>query len=71
MGDIPKAAVKKIMKGVLKRHESTTRISKDAVDRMASVLEEIGLSIGKSAKKLSDHAKRSTVNDTDIKLTLK
>ncbi len=70
MSEIPRASVGRLMKEVVKRHK-IKRISSDAVEKMSDILEEIGMDITKSSVRLAKHAKRNTVNETDVKLSLK
>ncbi|KXA93486.1 histone [candidate division MSBL1 archaeon SCGC-AAA259J03] len=65
MGELPVAAVDRII-----RRAGGQRVSEGAAVELAEVLEEKGLEIAKEAAKLSEHAGRKTVRDTDVRLAL-
>ncbi|KXA97300.1 histone [candidate division MSBL1 archaeon SCGC-AAA259I14] len=65
MGELPVAAVDRII-----RRAGGQRVSEGAAVELAEVLEEKGLGIAKEAVKLSEHAGRKTVRDTDVRLAL-
>lgn len=47
------------------------RVSKDAAEELANVLEELAVEIGKQAATMANHAKRKTLKAEDIKLASK
>ena len=61
--DIPIAPV-----GRMIRNAGANRVSEDACEALAEVLEEYGLDISTEAIKLARHAGRKTVKAVDIKL---
>jgi histone H3/H4 len=61
--DLPIAPV-----GRLIRNAGANRVSEDACEALAEVLEEYGLVISTEAIKLARHAGRKTVKAVDIKL---
>ncbi|KXB06236.1 histone [candidate division MSBL1 archaeon SCGC-AAA382C18] len=66
MVELPTAAVDRII-----RRSGGQRVSEKAAEKLAELLEEKGLEIAKEAVKLTDHAGRKTVRDTDIILANK
>ncbi|MFC1787126.1 histone family protein [Halobacteriota archaeon] len=61
--DLPIAPV-----GRMIRNAGANRVSEDACEALAEVLEEYGLEISTEAIKLARHAGRKTVKAVDIKL---
>jgi len=60
------AAMEKILKKA-----GSERVSKKAAVELSSVLEELGIQIGRDATELARHAGRKTVVGEDIKLARK
>ncbi len=63
MAEISKAAVERLI-----RKAGAKRVSKDAVEALIDVLEDIALDISAQAVRLAIHAKRKTVTAEDIKM---
>jgi histone H3/H4 len=66
MGELPLAAIERIMKKA-----GAERISMDAITSLAEILEDIGIKITIEAIELAKHAKRKTIKKEDIKLAAK
>lgn len=63
MTEISQAAVERII-----RKAGSERISADATEALAGLMEEYGISLAREGKKLSDHAGRKTIRGTDIRM---
>ncbi len=61
MTELSQAAVERIMKKA-----GAVRISADATETLAVLMEEYGIFLAKEAKKISDHAGRKTLRGSDI-----
>jgi histone H3/H4 len=61
MTELSQAAVERIMKNA-----GAGRISSDATESLAILMEEYGTFITREAKKMSDHAGRKTLRRSDI-----
>ena len=53
------------------RDAGAPRVSDDAKEVLAQILEERGRQISAEAKRLAEHAGRKTVTDKDIRLAVK
>ena len=53
------------------RDAGAPRVSDDAKEALAQILEERGRQISAEAKRLAEHAGRKTVTDKDIRLAVK
>jgi histone H3/H4 len=63
MTELSHAAVERIIKKA-----GAERISADATETLAVLIEEYGVFLAKEAKKMSDHAGRKTLRGSDIYL---
>jgi len=63
MTEISLSAVERIIKKA-----GAERISADATETLATLMEEYGAFLSKEAKKMSDHAGRKTLRGSDIKM---
>ena len=61
MTELSQAAVERIIK-----KGGAERISADATETLAVLMEEYGVFLAKEAKKMSDHAGRKTLRGSDI-----
>jgi histone H3/H4 len=66
MGELPKAAVARIIKSA-----GASRVSDSAVVSMIDILEDVAADVASSANALARHAGRKTVTGDDIKLAAK
>jgi len=63
MTELSLSAVERIIKKA-----GAERISADATETLAVLMEEYGVFLSKEAKKMSDHAGRKTLRGSDIKM---
>jgi DNA-binding protein len=63
MTELSQAAVERIIK-----KGGAERISADATETLAVLMEEYGIFLAKEAKKMSDHAGRKTLRGSDIQI---
>jgi histone H3/H4 len=63
MTELSQAAVERIIKKA-----GADRISVDATETLAVLMEEYGVFLAKEAKKMSDHAGRKTLRGSDIQM---
>ena len=63
MTELSLSAVERIIKKA-----GAERISADATETLAALMEEYGGYLAKEAKKMSDHAGRKTLRGSDIKM---
>ena len=66
MVELPLAAVDRII-----RKAGGERVSEDAVEELAGILEEEGIRISQKARVFANHAKRKTITAEDIRLAMK
>jgi DNA-binding protein len=63
MTELSQSAVERIMKKA-----GAERISADATETLAVLMEEYGIFLAREAKKMSDHAGRKTLRGSDIRM---
>jgi histone H3/H4 len=63
MTELSLSAVERIIK-----KGGADRISADATETLADLMEEYGVFLSKEAKKMSDHAGRKTLRGSDIRM---
>jgi len=63
MTELSHAAVERIIKNA-----GADRVSADATETMAGLMEEYGTLLAKEAKKMADHAGRKTLRGTDVRM---
>ena len=63
MTELSLSAVERIIKKA-----GADRISADATETLAALMEEYGIFLSKEAKKMADHAGRKTLRGTDMKM---
>ncbi len=63
MTELSQAAVERIIKKT-----GAERISADATETLAILMEDYGVFLAKEAKKMSDHAGRKTLRGSDIQM---
>lgn len=63
MSELSQAAVERIIKKA-----GAERVSADATEALAGMMEEYGIFLAKEAKKMSDHAGRKTLRGVDVKM---
>jgi len=63
MTELSQAAVERIIK-----KSGADRVSADATETLAKLMEEYGIFLAKEAKKMSDHAGRKTIRGSDIQM---
>ncbi|MEK6843734.1 MAG: histone family protein [Candidatus Micrarchaeota archaeon] len=63
MSDLPLAAVERLI-----RKAGAERVSEDASEALADILEEYAITLGQKAAALAKHAGRKTVTGEDVKL---
>ena len=61
MTELSQAAVERIIKKA-----GAERVSADATEALAQLMEDYGIFLAKEAKKMSDHAGRKTMRGSDI-----
>jgi histone H3/H4 len=63
MTELSYSAVERIIKKA-----GAERVSADATETLATMMEEYGIFLAKEAKKMSDHAGRKTLRGSDIRM---
>jgi histone H3/H4 len=63
MTELSQAAVERIIKKA-----GAERVSAEATETLAELIEEYGIFLAKEAKKMADHAGRKTLRGSDIRM---
>ncbi|MGA2122017.1 MAG: histone [Methanoregula sp.] len=63
MTELSQAAVERIIKKA-----GAERVSADATEALAELMEDYGTFLAKEAKKMSDHAGRKTLRGSDVRI---
>ena len=63
MTELSQAAVERIIKKA-----GAERVSAEATETLAEMMEEYGIFLAKEAKKMSDHAGRKTMRGSDLRM---
>jgi DNA-binding protein len=63
MTELSQAAVERIIKKA-----GAERVSAEATETLAELMEEYGIFLAKEAKKMADHAGRKTMRGSDIRM---
>jgi histone H3/H4 len=66
MGELPKAAVERLIKGA-----GASRVSASAVEALSEILEDVAMDVASQSASLARHAGRKTVTADDVKLAAK
>lgn len=63
MTELSNSAVERIIKKA-----GAERVSADATETLAAMMEEYGIFLAKEAKKMADHAGRKTLRGSDLRM---
>jgi len=63
MSELSNSAVERIIKKA-----GAERVSADATETLATMMEEYGIFLSKEAKKMADHAGRKTLRGSDLRM---